>query len=78
MNKSARVPVTNKSRRIKVLSTTEELRGLLLANTIQQPKSITCFSTAIVSELAEQSTNVKPVVVHTKNEVIVEYQANIL
>ena len=46
---------------IKRLVTIEEVRGFLLAITTQQPKSTTPFSTPIVSELAEQSMNAKPV-----------------
>ena len=37
-----------------------DVRGFLFAITTQQPKSTTCFSTTIVSELAVQSTKAKP------------------
>lgn len=41
-----------------------------MASTTQQPESTTCFSTPTVSELAEQSTNVKPVAVKRSNEIL--------
>lgn len=56
----------------KGLVTIEELRGFLLANTTQQPESNTCFSTPTVSELAEQSTNVKPVAIKRSNEILMK------
>lgn len=41
--------------------TSEDVRGFLFASTEQQPKSTTLVRIPMVSELAEQSINAKPI-----------------
>lgn len=51
----------------KVCITIVEVKGFLFAKTMQQPKSTTCFNRLTVSELAEQSTQVRPTTIDEEN-----------